>query len=250
LRTLSSVASVLAVVADPSLQLRLAEHLRLGGHVVETADTGDDALVLARERHVDLVLVDGALRAPRAIDVCAAIKGDPRVRAAAVVLLCEPGEDLDRVVGLELGADDCVSKPISMRELVLRVRAILRRRTRRPSEAHETTGLLSFDRLAHRVWVDRVDERIDERGVSREEVTLTVSEFRLLLRLFDARPQVLTRESLLRDLWQVDEPTPTRALDTMVKRLRRKLGPAGVCIRTVRSIGYRLLGPDEIPPSA
>ena len=235
------MASVLAVVADPSLQDRLAEHLRLGGHVVETAQTGDDALTMARERHVDLVLVDGALRAPRAIDVCAAIKGDPRVRAAAVVLLCEPGEDLDRVVGLELGADDCVSKPISMRELVLRVRAILRRRTRRPSETHEATGLLSFDRLAHRVWVDH--------DAGREELTLTISEFRLLLRLFDARPHVLTRASLLRDLWQVEEATPTRALDTMVKRLRRKLGPAGSCIRTVRSIGYRLLGPDEMPPS-
>lgn len=236
---------MLAVVADPSLQLRLAEHLRLGGHVVETAETGDDALVLARERHVDLVLVDGALRAPRAIDVCAALKGDPRVRAAAVVLLCEQGEDLDRVVGLELGADDCVSKPLSMRELVLRVRAILRRRTRRPSEAHETTGLLSFDRLAHRVWIDRESDR-----AMREEVTLTVSEFRLLLRLFDARPQVLARDALLRDLWQVEESTATRALDTMVKRLRRKLGPAGSCIRTVRSIGYRFLGPDEMPPSA
>lgn len=229
------MASVLAVVADPSLQVRLAEHLRLGGHVVETTETGDDALVLARERQVDLVLVDGALRGRRATEVCAAFKSDPRARVAAVVLLCEPGEDLERVVGLELGADDCISKPISMRELVLRVRAILRRRARGAMPAaHEKIGPLSFDRLAHRVWVDG------------DELSLTVSELRLLLRLFDARPQVLAREALLRDLWQVEELGPTRALDTMVKRLRHKLGRAGGCIRTVRAIGYRLVGPDEI----
>jgi two-component system phosphate regulon response regulator PhoB len=143
-------------------------------------------------------------------------------------MLTAKGEEIDRVVGFELGADDYVVKPFSVRELALRIDAILRR------GGGETTprkmvefGELRVDREAHRAWV------------SEKEVELTALEFKLLLVLHDRRNRVQTREALLQDVWAIDADITTRTVDTHVKRLREKLGTAGEYIETVRGVGYR-----------
>ena len=144
------------------------------------------------------------------------------------MMLTAKGEEIDRVVGFELGADDYVVKPFSVRELVLRVQAVLRRASAEEQpQAIVEFGVLRIDRDAHRAWVDG------------KEVELTALEFKLLVMLYDRRNRVQTREALLQDVWGIDADMTTRTVDTHVKRLREKLGPAGEYIETVRGVGYR-----------
>jgi two-component system phosphate regulon response regulator PhoB len=150
-------------------------------------------------------------------------------------MLTAKSEEIDRVIGFEIGADDYVVKPFSVRELLLRVQAVLRRAG--SEETGETTqfGLLRVDRGAHRVWVEG------------QEVELTALEFNLLLTLHDRRNRVQTRDALLSDVWRIDADVTTRTVDTHVKRLREKLGPAGIYVQTVRGVGYRFAErPDEL----
>jgi two-component system phosphate regulon response regulator PhoB len=151
-----------------------------------------------------------------------------------VVMVTANGEEIDRVVGFELGADDYVVKPFSTRELLLRVQAVLRRRQVPSAPAAEGTGPIRFgclvmDRNAHRAWVND------------SEVQLTALEFKLLGTLYDRRDRVQTRGSLLEDVWGASAEMATRTVDTHVKRLREKLGPAGDYIETVRGVGYRFV---------
>jgi two-component system phosphate regulon response regulator PhoB len=146
------------------------------------------------------------------------------------------GEEIDRVVGFELGADDYVVKPFSVRELLLRVQAVLRRGKSEPMtpEALVEFGKLRIDRGAHRVWVDE------------QEIELTALEFRLLVTLYDRRNRVQTRSALLDDVWGIQADITTRTVDTHVKRLREKLEAARDYVETVRGVGYRFVGsPDE-----
>jgi two-component system phosphate regulon response regulator PhoB len=148
------------------------------------------------------------------------------------------GEEIDRVVGFEVGADDYVVKPFSVRELILRIRALLRRvdSTRR-NEGEPSLirfGRLKIDRDAHRAWVDD------------GEIALTALEFRLLHAFMSRRGRVQTREALLSDVWGIEADVTTRTVDTHVKRLREKLGEAGMYIETLRGVGYRFKdAPDE-----
>jgi two-component system phosphate regulon response regulator PhoB len=143
-------------------------------------------------------------------------------------MLTAKGEEIDRVVGFEIGADDYVVKPYSVRELTLRVRAILRRTRTGESEGERIEfGRLRVDVSAHRTWVDD------------EEVSLTALEFKLLTTLLERRGRVQTREVLLTDVWGFSAEVTTRTVDTHVKRLRQKLGPAGRYIETLRGVGYR-----------
>jgi two-component system, OmpR family, phosphate regulon response regulator PhoB len=154
-------------------------------------------------------------------------------------MLTAKGEEIDRVVGFELGADDYVAKPYSMRELTLRLQAILRRRAPVVEAAGLTTfGRLRIDREGHRVWVDA------------DEVALTALELRLLCTLYDRRGRVQSRAVLLDEVWRMSSDVNTRTVDTHVKRLREKLGAAGAYLETVRGVGYRFTGgpPDEAPP--
>jgi two-component system, OmpR family, phosphate regulon response regulator PhoB len=176
---------------------------------------------------IDAALGEGALM------LCTAIG-----KQTPVVVVCEPGDGATRIAALERGAADCVATS-SPREIALHVGAILRRSKRRARpETTETFGHVTFDRDAHRAWIDE------------EEIALTVSEHRLLAHLYDQRPRVVDRRALLRALGRPDDADATRALDTMIKRLRRKLGPSGACIRTVRAVGYRLAADDELEPSS
>jgi two-component system phosphate regulon response regulator PhoB len=149
------------------------------------------------------------------------------------------GEEIDRVVGFEVGADDYVVKPFSVRELILRIRALLRRVNRVEGEPSLIRfGRLKIDRDAHRAWVDDV------------EIGLTALEFRLLHAFMSRKGRVQTRDALLSDVWGIEAEVTTRTVDTHVKRLREKLGTAGAYLETVRGVGYRFTGasPDEATP--
>ncbi len=203
----------------------LLRHLSAAGHEVVAAPSAEDGLRLARAERPDLVLVDDERLGVEANEVCRRVAWDPVTKDIPVVIISEHGREVDRIVGLELGAEDYVVKPYSMRELVLRVRAILRHRVSPAQAAHERFGLLRIDPEAHRVWVDQT------------EVHLTVLELRLLMLLYASRGHVLLRAKLLRDVWGPNEQS--RALDTCVKRLRKKLTRVGHYIETVRGVGYR-----------
>ncbi len=191
---------------------------------------GQDGLRLAIDRTPSLVLLDLMLPDVSGAQVCRTLKSDPRTSTIPVIMLTARGEESDHIVGFELGADDYVTKPFSVRELLLRIAAILRRGQSLPQKAdgHQIAfGCLRIDRQAHRVWVEE------------QEVRLTALEFKLLLKLYDAKNRVQTRAALLDDVWDIEADVTTRTVDTHIKRLREKIGEAGSYIETVRGVGYR-----------
>jgi two-component system phosphate regulon response regulator PhoB len=232
------MARILVVEDEKDLQDVLAYNLRQAGHDPIVVGEGHEALARVAAEPPDLVLLDLMLPDISGTDVCRALKGDPATRHIPVVMLTAKGEEIDRVVGFELGADDYVVKPYSMRELALRLQRILQRHS---TPAESTTGgvtsfgLLRIDREGHRVWVDG------------EEVALTALELRLLCTLYDRRGRVQSRAVLLDEVWRMSSEVNTRTVDTHVKRLREKLGAAGAYLETVRGVGYRFTGgsPEE-----
>jgi two-component system phosphate regulon response regulator PhoB len=163
------------------------------------------------------------------------LRDQERTRDIPVIMCTAKGEEIDRVVGFEVGADDYIVKPFSVRELVLRIRALLRRVNRVEGEPSLIRfGRLRIDRDAHRAWVDEI------------EVALTALEFRLLHAFMSRKGRVQTRDALLSDVWGIEAEVTTRTVDTHVKRLREKLGEAGMYIETLRGVGYRFKdAPDE-----
>jgi two-component system phosphate regulon response regulator PhoB len=229
------MAFILVVEDEADLQQILAYNLRQAGHEVVTASNGEAALAQVRQRVPDLIVLDLMLPGMSGTEVCKLVKQDPATRQAAVLMLTAKGSEIDRVVGFELGADDYVVKPFSVRELALRIAAILRRQQGGTTEstARVDFGKLRIDRDAHRVWVEG------------DEAPLTALEFRLLCLLFDRRDRVQSRAALLDDVWGVSSDLETRTVDTHVKRLREKLGAAGAYIETVRGVGYRFCATPE-----
>jgi two-component system phosphate regulon response regulator PhoB len=193
-------------------------------------------LRLAREHRPDVVLLDQMLPDLQGTEVCRSLQLDPDTRDVPIVFVTAKGDDVDRIVAVELGAVDYVVKPFSVRELLLRVQAILRRaRTLQSSQRIIEFGMLRIDEDAHRVWVDGA------------EVGLTLLEFKLLVTLYENRARVQTRDVLLGGVWGMDVGVTTRTVDAHVKRLRDKLGAAGWYVQTVRGLGYRFAhSPDEM----
>lgn len=226
------MARILVVEDEADLRQVLEFNLVQHGYEVDTAATGAEGLRHARERKPDLVLLDIMLPDSTGLDVCRQIKSDPTLQGVAIVMLTARGEEIDRVVGFEIGADDYVVKPFSVRELILRIGAILRRAHAEPGPAPGRIefGVLVMDRDAHRVWVEG------------EEVELTALEFKLLATLYDRRDRVQTRTTLLDVVWGIRADVTTRTVDTHVKRLREKLGAARDYVETVRGVGYRFIG--------
>jgi two-component system phosphate regulon response regulator PhoB len=183
----------------------------------------------------DVVLLDLMLPDIPGTEVCRQLKGDPRTRHVPVVMLTAKGDEVDRVVGFELGADDYVTKPFSVRELVLRLRAVLRRAppVRGADRPRERVGPIRLDVEGHRAFVDDA------------EIALTPLEFRLLATLMARLGRVQSREQLLEDVWGMSADLETRTVDTHVKRLREKLGSGRELLETVRGVGYRLVDPSE-----
>ena len=219
------MADVLLIDSDETAISALVPALLEAGHAVRVARTGAGGLVGARAQRPDLVLLEALLPDISGTEVCRSLKSDDATREAFVVFVSAKSADVDRVVALELGADDYVAKPFSVREIVLRVSAVLRRISRN-GPGRPTAGPLSIDRAAHRVFVHGRD------------VNLTALELRLLCALSDGGSRVQSRDSLLRDVWGQDRGVTTRTVDTHVKRLRKKLGTAAGCIRSVRGVGY------------
>jgi two-component system phosphate regulon response regulator PhoB len=219
------VADVLLIDSDEAALGTLVPALQEAGHAVRITRTGAGGLVGARAHRPDVVLLESLLPDISGTEVCRSLKSDDVTRDACVLFLSAKNTDVDRVLALELGADDYVAKPFSSREIVLRIQAVLRRTGGR-SPGRTATGLLSIDRAAHRVFV---------RG---QEVRVTALELRLLCALYDGGSRVQAREGLLRDVWGNERGVTTRTVDTHVKRLRRKLGDAARCIRSVRGVGY------------
>lgn len=230
------MAKILIVEDEPDLQQVLEYNLKQAGHEVLTAKLGQEGLSLAREQRPDIVLLDLMLPDLSGTEVCKSLKESPSTRAIPVLMVTARGEEIDRVVGFELGADDYVVKPFSLRELLLRIQAVLRRGKTEPTatESFVEFGRLRIDRGAHRIWV------------SGQEVELTALEFKLLVTLYDRRNRVQTRSALLDDVWGIQADITTRTVDTHVKRLREKLESARDYVETVRGVGYRFVAsPDE-----
>ncbi len=225
------MAKILVIEDEPDLQQVLEYNLRQAGHDVVLAGRGEDGLELARTQHPDLVLLDLMLPDISGTEVCKSLRDGDKTRAVPVIMLTARGEEIDRVVGFELGADDYVVKPFSVRELLLRIQAILRRGKGDEPQDDRTIqfGCLKIDRDAHRIWVED------------KEVELTALEFRLLLTLYDRRNRVQTRAALLDDVWGIQADITTRTVDTHVKRLREKLEAARDYVETVRGVGYRFV---------
>jgi two-component system phosphate regulon response regulator PhoB len=228
-------ATILVVDDERDLLDSLRFSLEREGFCALTAHSGAAALSLMGQSPApDLVLLDWMLPDMAGTEVCRTIRMSERTRGTPVIMISARGEEIDRVVGFELGADDYVTKPFSVRELLLRVRAILRRRAGddpTPDEQH--FELLRVDHDGHQVWVDN------------NKVALTALEFRLLTTLLSRRGRVQTRDTLLSDVWGMQIDVTTRTVDTHVQRLRKKLGPAGHYIETLRGVGYRFLLPDR-----
>jgi two-component system phosphate regulon response regulator PhoB len=228
------VTSVLLVDDEKDLLSLVDFNLRTAGFETRLATSGDEALRELRRRVPDLVLLDVMLPDLSGTEVCRHIKADPRTKHVPVVMLTAKGDEVDRVVGFELGADDYVTKPFSVRELILRLRAVLRRAGgRAPERPPPEVGPLRVDLDAHRAYVDG------------EEVQLTPLEFRLLVTFMSRLGRVQSREQLLEDVWEMSSEVETRTVDTHVKRLREKLGSGRDLLETVRGVGYRLVDPAE-----
>jgi two-component system phosphate regulon response regulator PhoB len=221
--------SIILVVEDDVDILQLVDHnLKSADFHVLTAQDGYQALSLAKKHLPQLVILDLMLPGLDGFEVCKELKRSPTTKNIPVLMLTARGEEVDRIVGLELGADDYVVKPFSPRELVLRVRAILRRFS--PEESAVTrwqrNGLgVDFD--SHRVTVDN------------QETILTATEFRLLAELIRNLGKVLTRDQLLDKVWGYQFDGYARTVDTHIRRLRQKIGPYAEWIETVRGVGYR-----------
>jgi two-component system, OmpR family, phosphate regulon response regulator PhoB len=218
---------VLIVDDDPDIVRLVRYNLSHAGYEVQIATTGRQALELVQKQPPDLIVLDVMLPDVDGLEVCRTLRQQTPSRRIPILMLTARGEEIDRVVGFELGADDYVSKPFSPRELVLRVKSILRR------AGTDRTDVMHVGNI--QVLPDRRQCFI---GTAR--VTLTAKEFDLLYELMKARGNVLTREVLMDRVWGYHGDATSRTLDTHVRRLREKLGPDGGCVETVRGIGYRI----------
>ncbi len=221
---------ILVVEDDEDILQLLRFTLEAAGFEVVTAATGRDGLESAQRHVPGLVLLDLMLPGMSGFDVCRELKRTPTTEHVPVIMLTARGEEVDRIVGLELGADDYVIKPFSPRELVLRIRAVLKRVTGAqepaPRGQWNVDGLF-LDEEAHRVEVDG------------EEALLTATEFRLLAELVRNRGRVRTRDQLLNTVWGYEFEGYARTVDTHVRRLRQKIGRFAAMIETIRGVGYR-----------
>ena len=219
------------VVDDEPEAVELVEfNLKQAGFDVATAVDGAEALKKARAVSPALILLDLMLPEIDGLEVCKLLRRDPATAGIPIIMLTAKAAEIDRVLGLELGADDYVTKPFSPRELVLRIRKILDHR--KPAvEKRETIRLGDLQ-------VDVAKHLVTWRGKS---IDLTATEFKLLTVLIQRAGRVQSRDQLLRDVWEYDNLIDTRTVDTHMRRLREKLGPAAKHLDTVRGVGYRFV---------
>jgi len=226
-------ARILVVEDEPDIAEVLSYNLRKEGFDVAVQRRGDEALEAIRRETPDLVILDLMLPGIDGLEITRTLKRDSATAHVPIMMLTARGEEVDRIVGLELGADDYISKPFSPREVVLRAKAVLRRMGPGDEAGEDASPILSvggieLDEAAHRV------------RVGGEEATLTATEFRLLKVMMERRGRVQTRGQLLTDVWGYADDVDSRTVDTHIRRLRRKLGDEAERIETIIGVGYRL----------
>ena len=221
---------VLVVDDEPEIVALVAYHLAKAGYRVATAASGQDAIDIARRERPALVVLDLMLPGMSGFEVLEILRAEESTREVAVLMLTARREEVDRIRGLSLGADDYLTKPFSPQELVLRVAAILRRLAQPKTSSSDVLaiGPMKIDRSALTVHVDD------------QAVELTPTEYKLLITLAERRGRVQARGHLLETVWEAAPDIQTRTVDMHVQRLRSKLGAAGDLIETVRGFGYRL----------
>lgn len=222
-------SKILVVDDEPDVVDLIEFNLKAAGFSVISAGDGEKALRRARREAPALIVLDLMLPEVDGFEICKTLRRDPATANIPVIMLTARAEEVDRVLGLELGADDYLTKPFSPRELILRVRNLLKRREGNDQDPEEILiGEMLIDIPKHRVTVEG------------REVELTPTEFNLLSTLARRRGRVQSRDRLLRDVWNYDGLLDTRTVDTHIRRLREKLGPAARFLDTVRGVGYRM----------
>jgi two-component system phosphate regulon response regulator PhoB len=230
----SKAANKRILVADdePDVLQLVSANLKNAGYNVLKAEDGLSALNQARETLPSLIVLDLMLPEMSGLEVCKVLKKEPATAAIPIIMLTAKAEEVDRIVGLELGADDYMTKPFSPRELVLRVKSVLRR----AGSAGEVSDQLSLGDI-------RIDRSRYEITIAGKPVDFTATEFKLLALLIERRGRVQSRDTLLNDVWGYETAIDTRTVDTHIRRLREKLGRCADCIETIRGFGYRVTEP-------
>lgn len=221
---------ILIIEDEPDIRKTIDYNLSKESFEVFQAASIAEGEQAIQQHKPDLVILDLMLPDGSGLTLCRDIKSDPATKNTLVILLTAKADELDRVIGFELGADDYVTKPFSVRELILRVKAILKRRAseeRQPADPSQTFGALTLNLEAHQVFINDL------------EVGFTALEFRLLKHLIDRKGRVQSRDQLLEEVWGYSAEVTTRTVDTHIKRLREKLDSAGEYIQTIRGVGYR-----------
>ena len=221
---------ILVVDDEPDAVELIEFNLKANGYEVATAADGEEALQKARAILPSLIILDLMLPEVDGMEVCKILRRDQRTQNIPIIMLTAKAAEIDRVLGLELGADDYVTKPFSPRELVLRVKRLLRAATN-PEE--------KSDRVEWKELI--IDIPRHQVSVKGRSIDLTATEFKLLTTLAQRRGRVQSREQLLHDVWEYDNLIDTRTVDTHMRRLREKLGGASKYLDTVRGVGYRFV---------
>ena len=194
---------------------------------VKSFGNAETCLAKIKKKKPDLIVLDIMLPGMSGLDLCRKIRSSEEFTNIAIILLTAKGEEIDRIVGFEIGADDYVTKPFSVRELILRAKVILKKQTSDLEEQLLEYGSITMNLAAHKVTANGA------------EILLTALEFKLLKHLLKRRGRVQSRDQLLNDVWKLSTEVTTRTVDTHIKRLREKLGKSGDLIQTIRGVGYR-----------
>lgn len=219
---------ILVVEDDKNISKLVKYNLEKAGFECILTITGEEALEALDQQPIDLIILDIMLPKIDGFEVCRQIKQQDHISQIPIIMLTAKGEEIDRVLGFELGVDDYVVKPFSPRELVLRIKALLKRG--RPKE-ESIKDILHFGKLT-------VDISRHKVSLDKKKIPLTAMEFKLLVKLMRAKGRVLSRDQLLEEVWDIAAEVTTRTVDTHIKRLRQKLGKADKLIETIRGVGY------------
>ena len=220
---------ILIIEDEPDIRKTLEYNISREGYEVISASSLSEGRQKLESASFSLLLLDLMLPDGSGLDLCRELKQDKSLSSMPVIILTAKDDEVDKVVGFELGADDYVTKPFSVRELILRVKAVLKRGERKSDnmEVQRQFGELKIDVDSHEVFVND------------EQVNLTALEFKLLRQLVDRRGRVQSRDQLLSDVWGYSSDVTTRTVDTHIKRLREKLGDMGKYVQTIRGVGYK-----------
>ena len=220
---------ILIIEDEPDIRKTLEYNISREGYHVVSASSLVEAKSQFESDSFSLILLDLMLPDGSGLDLCRDIKSDKEKSSIPIIILTAKDDEVDKVVGFELGADDYVTKPFSVRELILRMKAVLKRGEKKSDnvEVQRQFGQLSINTESHEVFVDD------------NEITLTALEFKLLCQLVDRRGRVQSRDQLLSDVWGYSAEVTTRTVDTHIKRLREKLGSMGKYVQTIRGVGYK-----------